>query len=1859
MANHPEDLSPVRAERVPSELADVSESDIDSLYDGAVAAEARLSFIVRALKRIWAICGTSRKWTYVREACTYACSQLQEAGAAEGKAERVMSLCFVPLRLAIESKQSKLMEVALDCLQKLFAHGCITGDMIWVQPHITNAEPLWMRNVREWAKQTKEKEEAGGEVRPGEFRLLIHHCIESASYAALFQHDGVQLQVIKAMLSAVSTPSCGCHGGALSIAVRTVFNIYIMTTNPINSTTAKGTLNQMISIVFQRMAESSGLRISPGSTPRAVSPSGAGRSPFRTPLTPPQAAPGETSPRRRSAPPSTSSPPEPDERTPGTATAFAQAAHEGDVAMGPRQHDAYTIFRSLCKLSAREISDTAPPESTERKSKLLSLELLLAIVVHSGDVFRTSDIFMQAVKQNLCLSLLNNCISSMAPVFRLSLHIFLALIKSFKDHLKREIGLFFTNVLLVIVESPNAAFPQKILVIQVLHRVCENPQTIIDIFVNYDCDIHGVNIFELMVSNLSRIVQIRHTVDVPRQESDMKLLALRVLVMILRSMIQWTEEKSSYDQPQLSPRKAGRVESRESQPAAEGELGGGVGGATDEKEDSVGILPGPAEEETHDDDFEQRKQKKKNLEQLLRVFQKSAKEGLKLVWAQGLAEKNEKSTAQWLKDTPGLDKQQVGEYLSRSGDFEKQVLNEFVELFDFTGMEIDEAIRMFLSKFKICGEAQVIDRTMEKFAEQYTLSNQDKFPNASTAFILAFSIIMLNTDAHSESIKEKMTQKQFLANNRGIDDGKNVDPEVLTAIYDRVTSKPFTLEGEAKSSKKEILKSTGAGARFVSDGKKRAKGYEEEMRTALQNTRELFQRGDRPGAEYRAASKREHVKPMFAVAWSALLPAFSVLLEQSAPDQQNVIDLCLEGFLRAIHLSCIFYLDTERDAFVSALSKLTFLDNYRAIEGKNIRSIRMLIHIATTEGNYLRSSWFPILRCISQLDKAQMLATTAKPDFHFLKEEDPSPRQAEDKLRHFEQANSQTIAEAIDEAAISRIFASSSDLSNDAIVDFVHSLCQVSTEEIVQSSNPRMFSLQKLIEVADANMGRIRYVWSNLCRILSPHFIQVGTNPSLHVSMYGIDSLKQLASKFLAKKELTGYTFQRDFLKPFALIIEQSSLIEIRELIVRCLAQMVHREAPNIRSGWHSIFSVLQGAASDTHEGIVSLAFDVLQKIQETCLPLVIASEAFMDMLNAATAFATNRVATPKAANACRLLEELTPILLTGTPPDSSTPDEPHKLVYSPPLPPEGKILSDDKHRLDYWFRVLHGLCAAATQQTDLEVRKAGVQSLFQVLETHGGVFGADVWKLVLSGDVRPVFDNAVCDLSLRIQDASAHTAAEVLIEDALKRLHAVQQTHFVDVRAHFGDVLGFAVQCCKVPAPASVPLAGRRALAAIILSHCDCATDADRERLAPGYRRPDTPQGLSATEWEAVATRFGGLLKGMFPQVRELRCDKGALVTPEDGSTAPTPAAGGAPEERIVALQHHREHRTRGGSFARKASANIAAVMRKGRHREAATASSREDRVLGESVLLLRMGQLQEHLPTHCGVVSVIAPALDTQCLSELLLAPSAVHEAAAACCGDASWLETICKGGAHALFASVVAVECRALRLQLAGLLEYYLPYQWRAEEDYPQQQQERRKSDETREAVARILMPTFIELFSRYSGAAEAARECRRSHHELLDYRRSALAGVLVYGVDSLTSMHDQEFTANLAEIYPRMLGLLTSAGNEEKLQAAMARFLGRVGRLHLSLDIAVLPVVAPNPLAEPPSLVIAPVETERQVQSPTKQPPPLFSQRRRTHDSGMSPGVSPAASGPGSPEGEGEQYKATSPREVKVDINPEAE
>lgn len=58
-------------------------------------------------------------------------------------------------------------------------------------------------------------------------------------------------------------------------------------------------------------------------------------------------------------------------------------------------------------------------------------------------------------------------------------------------------------------------------------------------------------------------------------------------------------------------------------------------------------------------------------------------------------------------------------------------------------------------------------------------------------------------------------------------------------------------------------------------------------------------------------------------------------------------------------------------------------------------------------------------------------------------------------------------------------------------VDFVRWLCAVSMDELASPMHPRMFSLQKIVEISYYNMGRIRLQWSRIWEVIGDHFNKV------------------------------------------------------------------------------------------------------------------------------------------------------------------------------------------------------------------------------------------------------------------------------------------------------------------------------------------------------------------------------------------------------------------------------------------------------------------------------------------------------------------------------------------------------------------------------------------------------------------------------------------------------------------------------------------------------------------------------------------------------------------------------------------------
>lgn len=146
------------------------------------------------------------------------------------------------------------------------------------------------------------------------------------------------------------------------------------------------------------------------------------------------------------------------------------------------------------------------------------------------------------------------------------------------------------------------------------------------------------------------------------------------------------------------------------------------------------------------------------------------------------------------KQKQNLNLESVGDYLSDQGDENKRVLTAFTDQMDFQGQSFTESLRNYLKSFKLPGEAQKIDRLVERFSEAYFKQNPgNNIASQDAVYVLAFQTIMLNTDLHNPSVKTKMDVDALKKNLRGVNNGSNFDENFLQGIYDEIKANPFEL----------------------------------------------------------------------------------------------------------------------------------------------------------------------------------------------------------------------------------------------------------------------------------------------------------------------------------------------------------------------------------------------------------------------------------------------------------------------------------------------------------------------------------------------------------------------------------------------------------------------------------------------------------------------------------------------------------------------------------------------------------------------------------------------------------------------------------------------------------------------------------------------------------------------------------------------------------------------------------------------------------------------------------------------------------------------------------------------------------
>lgn len=129
---------------------------------------------------------------------------------------------FRLLKQALDTKVTSIVELVLYYIQKLISHGFMTGNS---------------------SSQTGEK--------------LIDSIVDSVCNCVRERDDNIQLQVIKTLLTLVTSFNCEIHDKMLLEAFRACYHIHITSNNLVNQTTSKATLTQMLHSLFQKMEKGS------------------------------------------------------------------------------------------------------------------------------------------------------------------------------------------------------------------------------------------------------------------------------------------------------------------------------------------------------------------------------------------------------------------------------------------------------------------------------------------------------------------------------------------------------------------------------------------------------------------------------------------------------------------------------------------------------------------------------------------------------------------------------------------------------------------------------------------------------------------------------------------------------------------------------------------------------------------------------------------------------------------------------------------------------------------------------------------------------------------------------------------------------------------------------------------------------------------------------------------------------------------------------------------------------------------------------------------------------------------------------------------------------------------------------------------------------------------------------------------------------------------------------------------------------------------------------------------------------------------------------------------------------------------
>uniref|UniRef100_A0A672ISJ7 PH domain-containing protein n=1 Tax=Salarias fasciatus TaxID=181472 RepID=A0A672ISJ7_SALFA len=147
-----------------------------------------------------------------------------------------------------------------------------------------------------------------------------------------------------------------------------------------------------------------------------------------------------------------------------------------------------------------------------------------------------------------------------------------------------------------------------------------------------------------------------------------------------------------------------------------------------------------------------------------------------------------------------------------SNDFSRAVGEEYLRFFDFSGQNLDEALRSFLKVVVLIGESQERERVLQHFSCRFQQSNPALFPSSGESLLLLTPPVKLKPRPFSQQhVGKSMSSSKFVSNLDGMNEGANFSKDLLKSLYNSIKSEPLPWAVDGEELKSAVLPEEDAG----------------------------------------------------------------------------------------------------------------------------------------------------------------------------------------------------------------------------------------------------------------------------------------------------------------------------------------------------------------------------------------------------------------------------------------------------------------------------------------------------------------------------------------------------------------------------------------------------------------------------------------------------------------------------------------------------------------------------------------------------------------------------------------------------------------------------------------------------------------------------------------------------------------------------------------------------------------------------------------------------------------------------------------------------------------------------------------